>query len=71
MDDANRQASGKHRRVGSLSAAGDRARQRKPEEEEKETVRRDGMARGVGVDGAELAGSGDTQRDTVDIGMFE
>jgi len=34
-------------------------------------LRRDGMACGVGVDGAELAGGGDTQRDAVAIGVVE
>jgi hypothetical protein len=57
--------------MGSLPAAGDRARQGKPEEEEKEMLRRDGMVCGVGVDAAELAGGGDTQRDAVGLVVLE
>ena len=71
MDDSNRPTRGKHRRVDSLPAAGDQARQGKSEGEEREVLRRDNMACGVGVDAAELAGGGDTQRDIVAIGVLE
>jgi hypothetical protein len=71
IDDGNGWASGKHRRMGSLSAGRDRARQRAGEEEEKQALRKYSLGCRMGVDATELEGGSDTQRDAVDIVVLE
>jgi len=65
--DDNGRASRKHRRMGSLSAARERARQKAGEEEEKQALRKDSLGCRMGVDATELEGGSHTQRNAVDI----